>query len=255
MNRHFKPFIFGGILSLVWMSAEAGGGGTGTIVYDPTNWIQNAATAASTAQEVTNQITQLQVQAQQYQIELTNIEKLGQGQYVWNDVSGVLNNLSNTIQTGNAIAYSMANVDQQFKQTYPGYNPSQNYSQAYQGYATSTMDTIRGVLDSTSLSFQDFASEESTLDALKGLSTNPQGQMQAIQAGSMIAGQTANELLNLQQIVMAQTNSQSAYQAYQVQKDESKQSMDNEIYTNLNTQWPQYNANNEGFGTIPTFSN
>lgn len=247
----YLPFAMLACLNFVY----AGGGGPGEIVYDPTNFVQNSITAAKSTEEVLNQINQLQMQAEQYKIELANIQAIGQGKYVWEDVSGMLNNLSNTIQTGNAIAYSMADVDQQFKQTYPGYNPSQNYQQSYQNYSQSTMDTIRGVLDSTSLSFQDFGTEESTLNSLKGLSDNPTGQMQAIQAGSMIAGQTASELMNLQQIVMAQTNSQSAYQAYEVQNDQTKQNIDNQIYQNINTQWPQYNANNEGFGPIPNFSN
>lgn len=236
---------------LVVHRAFAGGGGGGMIVYDPTNWIQNVSTAANTAQGVEKQVEALQTQAQQYQVELNNARTTKQ--YVWSDISNILANLSNTIQTGNAVAYSMADVDQKFQQAYPGYSPSQNYAQEYQQWSSTSMDTIRGVLDSTSMSFQNFQTQEQTVNTLRGLANNPTGQMQSIEAGTMIAGQTANELLTLQQLVMAQTNSQTAYQAYKVQTDQATQGSIDQALTNADDTFPKYN-DADGFGPIPNFN-
>ena len=239
-------------LCAVIPNAFAGGGGGGMIVFDPTNYSQSLLTAANTLNTAKNMATSVGYEYTSMQTELQNFANFNK-QYKWADVSQTLQNLASAVSVGQSIAYSASNVNSAFQQAYPGYKPTQNFNQSYQNWSTTTLDTIRGVLDSTSMEFGDFGNEESTVATLRSLASNPQGQMQAIQAGSMIAGDMANQMIELRQIMMAQTNSQAAYQAYQVQNDQANQANWNNLMGNINTNYPSYN-NGGGFGNIPPIS-
>jgi len=163
-------FISTGVMS----STYAGGGG-GMIVFDPTNFTKNTITALQTTRMVTQQIQSYQTQLQQYQLEIQNIKNFPQ--FTWDNVANTLANLSNAIQTGQALGYSLQNMDAAFQKAYPGYHAQQNYQQSYQKWSNTTLDTVRGALDSISLQDSDFADEESTINTLRGLAHNPAGQL------------------------------------------------------------------------------
>jgi P-type conjugative transfer protein TrbJ len=221
------------------------------LVFDPANFGRNAVTALQTTQMVLQQVQAYQTQLQQYQLQLQNIKNFGS--FTWQNMSQTLANLGSAIQTGQSLAYSMSNMDSAFKALYPGYQSPQNYQQSYQNWSTSTLDTVRGALDSISLQASDFASEEQTINALRGLANNPAGQLQAVQMGNMLAGEGVNQLEELRQLEMTQINSQNSYMAYQVQKDQAQQSESNDLINGMNSTYPQY-QNQNGFGPMPNFN-
>ena len=220
------------------------------LVFDPINFGQNAVTALQTTQMVLQQVQSYQTQLQQYDLQLKNIKNFGS--FTWQDMSQTLANLGSAIQTGQSLAYSMSNMDSAFKAMYPGYQSPQNYQQSYQNWSTSTLDTVRGALDSISLQASDFATEEQTINSLRGLANNPTGQLQAVQMGNMLAGEGVNQLEELRQLEMTQINSQNSYMAYQVQKDQAAQSEDNDLINGMNSTYPQY-QNQNGFGPMQPF--
>lgn len=246
MSKKLASFL---ILSALIGSAYAGAGG-GMIVFDPSNFAKNTITAMQTTQMVTQEIESYQTQLEQYQIEMNNIKNFPN--FTWDNVSQTLANLSSAIQTGQALGYTMQNMDAAFQQVYPGYQPPQNYQQDYQNWSNTTLDTIRGGLDSISLQAQDFQNEESTINTLRGLAGNPQGQLQAVQVANMLSGDMLNQMQELRQLEMTQINSQNTYMAYQVQKDQADQASSSELINNMNSNYPQYN-NSAGFNTMPTF--
>jgi len=231
--------------------AYAGGGG-GMIVFDPTNFVKNSITALQTTQMVTQQIESYQTQLQQFQVEMQNIKNFPN--FTWMNVSQTLANLANAIQTGQALGYSMQNMDAAFRRVYGGYQPQQNYQQSYQNWSNTTLDTIRGGLDSISMQAADFATEEQTINTLRGLANSPSGQMEAVQVGNMMSGEMLNQMQELRQLEMTQVNSQNTYMAYKVQKDQATQATTSDLVNNMNSNYPPY-QNQNGFNKTPTFNN
>lgn len=241
--------VFAGMTCV--LSTVYGGGGGGMIVFDPGNFVKNSITALQTTQMVTQDIESYQTQLQQYQLEMQNITNFPS--FTWENVSTTLANLANAIQTGQALGYSMQNMDAAFKQIYPGYTAPQNYQQSYQNWSTTTLDTIRGGLDSISLQASDFATEEKTIDALRGFAGSPKGQLQAVQVGNMLSGEMLNQMEELRQLEMTQVNSQNAYMAYRVQKDQADQANTSDLINKMESAYPPY-QNQNGFGDMPTFN-
>lgn len=237
-------------LSLIGILHSAYAGGGGMIVFDPSNFTKNTITALQTTQMVTQQIESYQTQLQQYQLEMQNIENFPN--FTWQNVSTTLADLANAIQTGQALGYSMQNMDAAFQQIYPGYQSPQNYQQSYQNWSNTTLDTIRGGLDSISMQASDFANEEQTINTLRSLAASPTGQLQAVQVGNMLSGEMLNQMEELRQLQMTQINSQNTYSAYEVQKDQADQASTSDLINNMNSTYPQY-QNQNGFNNMPTF--
>ena len=80
---------------------------------------------------------------------------------IMNDV----NALAAIVQGGQALAYSLGNLDQLFRQTYPGYgyNAGAYYTQ-YRNWSQTSLDTTLGTLRAAGLQGQQLQSEQSVVD-------------------------------------------------------------------------------------------
>lgn len=76
-----KALAIAAIALLSTTQAFAGGGGM-SIVYDPTNYVQNALSAAKATQQVTTQLQQLQTQYSQYATQISQLKSLASFQGV-----------------------------------------------------------------------------------------------------------------------------------------------------------------------------
>jgi P-type conjugative transfer protein TrbJ len=206
------------------------------IVHDPLNWIQNSMTAANTAKQLVNEAKQIQIALQ----DIKNYEgNVGQ----WANIQNLLQRLGAETQKGQALAYSMSDLDNQFKQTYPGYVSSQNYQQDYSKWSQTSMDTMRATLDSAGLQAEQFKSEQSSMNQIAQLSRTAQGRMQALQVGNMLSMQEVAQIQKLRQLVIAQTNAQNTYASYQIQKDQSVEASSSAWLTSSAKSFPRYGAN------------
>ena len=240
-----RNHIFMGILLTVLSSPVFSAGG---IVFDPTNYAENAITSAKSIETALNTAKSLQSSLQQLDNMKENLQKFSNFQ--WSTASDDLQNLAGVIRTGNSIAYNMENIGDEFQKRYPGYQPPKDYNKEYQGWSGSTMDTLKGTLSSASLQSQQFADEASTIATLKNMAQTSDGQVQAVQVGSMIAAETVNSLQKLRQIQLSQMNAQNAYMAYQVQKDQAERAQMNDIVSKMST---DSKYEDKGFGKIPYF--
>lgn len=250
-----KKIILNSLLaSICYCSVAFAGGGGGMIVFDPTNYTANSSTMANMAVQIAHSAVQLQ---QQYQMLMNQIQNLQNvPNQVWDNAQQNIDQLSGEIQQGQSLAYSMSNLDSAFKQEYPGYADSQeattNYSKAYQGWVKTNQDTMNGVLDQMHTSYQQLGSEEALNAQLAQQAQSAQGRMQAIQVGSEIASQEVSQLQKLKATIMAQTNAQAEYYAYQTQKDAIQQKSVDEVLNGASDIYPHYQEDSN-FGLIPSF--
>jgi P-type conjugative transfer protein TrbJ len=214
--------------------------------------VEDFLTEANTLQQVVKDAIMIQNQLTQLQYEATNLKTLG-GQN-WDDPQQALQQLANSVQQTNGMVYTSNNIDSQYKQIFPGYNAqaTSNYSQNYQSWSQTTNNTLNGVLDEINMSYQQAQQEEQLNQQLSQQAQNTQGRMQAIQLGNTIAAEQIAQIQKLKTILMAQTNAQTAYYAYQTQKDTAQQQSMDAMVKNASDVFPSY-QNNQALGLMPAF--
>ncbi len=130
-----------------------------------------------------------------------------------------MNALAQIVQGGQALAYSLGNLDQVFRQTYPGYgtNPTVYYRN-YQKWSQTTLDTTLGALRAAGLQSQQMQSEKAVINSLESMSQTADGQMQALNVLGQISDQHVQQLMKLRELMMADMSSKQAYQAAIIQQ-------------------------------------
>ena len=147
-------------------SVSAGGGGGIVGATEPTQILNNVELGIISAQEVQAVAQprhpdcepgcQIANQIQQIQNMVTNT--LNIPNQVWGQIQQEIAPLLQVVQQGQAIAYTMANVGQQFQVRFPDFNNwmnqnfgAQNFMQSYRQWYTTQRDAISGALQVANL--------------------------------------------------------------------------------------------------------
>ena len=147
-------------------------------------------------------------------------------------IAGDISALAQIVQGGQALAYSLGNLDQLFRSTYPGYgtNPTAYY-QNYQRWSQTSLDTALGALRAAGLQSQQMQSEESIIGTLEFMSQTADGQMQALNVLGQISDQQVQQLMKLRELMMADMSSKQAYQAAIIQEQAADQAATQWFFT------------------------
>ena len=130
-----------------------------------------------------------------------------------------INALAQIVQGGQALAYSLGNLDQLFRSTYPGYGRTPTvYYLDYQRWSQTSLDTTLGALHAAGLQGQQMQSEQAVISSLESMSQSADGQMQALNVLGQITDQQVQQLMKLRQLMMADMSSKQAYQAVIIQR-------------------------------------
>ena len=132
-------------------------------------------------------------------------------------------NLRQIVNTGQALSYTMSNLDGAFRARFPGYSSTTNYGQAYEAWSQTSLDSTLGALDAAGLQNSQFDSDTALLQTLQNQSTSSVGRMQALEVGNQIAENQSEQLMKLRQLMMADMQSKAAFQGAQIQADATKQ--------------------------------
>jgi type IV secretion system protein TrbJ len=143
-----------------------------------------------------------------------------------------INALAGIVQGGQALAYSLGNLDQMFRSTYPGYATNPNvYYMNYQQWSQTSLDTTLGALRAAGLQNQQMQSEYSVINALEAMSQTADGQMQALNVLGQIDDQEVQQLMKLRELMMADMSSKQAYQAAMIQQQAAGQAATQWFFT------------------------
>src|SRR5690242_639273 len=147
---------------------------------------------------------------------------------IMNDV----NALAAIVQGGQALAYSLGNLDQRFRQTYPGYgyNAGAYYGQ-YRNWSQTSLDTTLGTLRAAGLQSQQLQSEQAVLNSLKSSLQGTDGRLEALHALGDISEQQVEQLMKLRQLMMADMSSKQACQAAMVQQQAASEAAAQRFFT------------------------
>ena len=222
----------------LWLSSSAFAGGAVAGATEPTQIMNNIQLVLSYVEQAQQTTTQLQ----QYQTMLTNLmrltpsELLGQAsRQLWQDqgMAQAFTNLRKIVVNGQNIAYTMANMDSQFKNMHPGYGgfgSGTDFFESYQMWSDNTLGQVKNAVAMVTAHSENFATEEGMVQELSSASNSAQGQLQAVQAGNQIGVAMVGQMQKLRQLQMAQMQAQNAYLAGQQSAADTKTQGTEKVY-------------------------
>lgn len=147
-------------------------------------------------------------------------------------IAADINALAAIVQGGQALAYSLGNLDAVFRRTYPGYGYNANaYYTNYRSWSQTSLDTTLGALKAAGLQGQQLQSEQSVLNSLRGMAQTSDGRMQALQVLGEINEQQVQQLMKLRELMMADMSSKQAYQATVIQREAAGEAASEKFFT------------------------
>jgi P-type conjugative transfer protein TrbJ len=223
-----KVFVFVVALSLLLGTPTQSD--AGVIAGVATEWTQ-ILNHVQLIQSYIRQGLQLENELKRYELALR--ESLVQPNQVFGTIQQDLGQLAQLVQGGRALAYSMANLDAQFRNTFTGYGSrTQGYFQDYQKWSQTSLDTTLNSLKAAGFHGQQLQTQQAILAALRAQSTGAGGEVQAIEVGNQIAEQQVEQLMALRQLMLVDLQSKQAYQAEQIQKEQAATAAGQQVFTN-----------------------
>lgn len=199
------------------------------VVYDPSNFSQNVLTAARTLQQINNQIRSLQNEAQSL---------INQGQSLVNEgrnlaslatspLAQLQQDLARTralIAQAQGLTTQIGQLDQQFRQQYPGAYAGNTSSARTLADAraqwTNSLEAMRTTLQVQAQINDSISADQATLSSVLGSSQNAVGILQATQATNQLLALMAKQTMQDQQLRIAEGRANALEQARMLQADE-----------------------------------
>ena len=200
------------------------------IVFDPTNYVQNALTAARALQQVNNEIQGLENQATMLINQSRNLASLP-----YSALAQLQQSVSQTqLLLGQAqqIAYSVTAIDQAFTRTYPqAYSSSTSSQQLLADAQTRWQNSLAGFQDAMRVQagvVQNLDSTRTQIGALISSSQSATGALQAAQSGNQLAALQTQQLADLTAVMAANGRAQSLEGARNVESQvQARQQLSN----------------------------
>lgn len=175
-------------------------------VFDASNFVQNTLTAARALQQIDNQITQLQNQAQMLINQSRNLARLPS-----DVVDRLRSNLATTAQLisqAQGLAYNVQRMNSEFARLYPdqyaatvsGDQMAEDAQQRWQN----TLDGLHTAMQVQAQVSQNLTSDEGVLTDLVGKSQSATGALQAMQATNQLLALRAKQAIQAQQLQLTQ---------------------------------------------------
>ena len=178
--------------------------GFGRIVYDPSNYAQNVLTAARTLEQINNQITSLQNEAQMLINQARNLASLP-----YSSLQQLQQNVQRTQQLlGQAqnIAFEVGQIDQAFQTQYGNVSLSTTDAQLVADARSRWENTVGGLQDAMRVqagAVGNIDSNRAEMAALVGQSQGATGALQATQAGNQLLALQSQQLSDLIALISA----------------------------------------------------
>ena len=176
-------------------------------VFDAANFARNVL-------HYSRRLEQMHLQRQQLQQQLVAMRKLASPP--WRDITNTVAQLNALAADGRALSYQLANLDQQFRATFPVDRSFQDWPAERRAQAVRTVATMRNVLAGARAQAQSFNQGMGRIAQIKAQARTVQGHQAAIELQSTATVFGAEELMLLRQALMAQTSMQAVYYADRV---------------------------------------
>lgn len=204
MKTRARSILTAGVAALALFSATAPSQAQIT-VWDPTNHVQNVLQAARALQQINNQITSLQNEAQALINQARNLASLPYSS---------LQQLQQSVQRTQAllaqaqrIAYDVQQIDRAFTTTYGAASPTASQAEMIAGARERWQTSVAALQDALKVQagvVGNIDTNRAQMSALIGSSQSATGALQAAQAGNQLLALQAQQLADLTAAVAAQ---------------------------------------------------
>ena len=174
------------------------------VVYDPSNFAQNVLTAARTLEQINNQITSLQNEAQMLINQARNLASLP-----YSSLQQIQQSVQRTQQLlGQAqnIAFDVQRIDQAFQQQYGNVSLTATEQQLVADARSRWENTVGGLQDAMRVQagvVGNIDTNRAEMSALVGQSQGATGALQATQAGNQLLALQSQQLSDLIAVISA----------------------------------------------------
>lgn len=179
-------------------------------VFDPSNYAQNVLTAARSLQQITNQITSLQNEAQMLINQARNLASLPYSSL--QQLQQSVQRTQQLLSQAQNIAYNVQQIDQVFSQKYSTASMSASGAQLVADAKTRWQNTVGGLQDAMRVQATvvgNIDTNRTQMSALVGSSQSATGALQATQAGNQLLALQAQQLADLTAVVAANGRAQA----------------------------------------------
>lgn len=192
--------------------AQAGlfGGGFSGIVYDPTNYAQNVLQAARALEQINNQITSLQNEAQMLIQQAQNLTALP-----YSSLQQLQDSVAQTqtlLDDAQNIAFDVAEIDAAFETTYGAASTTASDQTLIDGAQDRWQTTVASLQDAMRVQAGVVGNLDTTqaqMSDLVGQSQGAVGALQATQAGNQLLALQTQQIADLTAVVAAQGRAQT----------------------------------------------
>lgn len=184
------------------------------IVYDPSNYAQNLLTAARTLEQINNQITSLQNEAQMLINQARNLASLP-----YSSLQQLQQNVQRTKQLlGQAqnIAFNVGQIDQAFQTKYGNVSLSATEAQLVADARSRWQNTVGGLQDAMRVQagvVGNIETNRAEMSELVGRSQSATGALQATQAGNQLLALQSQQLSDLIALMAANGRAEALTEA------------------------------------------
>ena len=178
--------------------------GFGDIVFDPSNYAQNVLTAARTLQQINQQITQLQNEAQMLINQARNLASLPHSSL--QQLQQSVQRTQQLLSQAQNIAFDVQQIDKAFKTTYGNASLSASDQELVAGARERWQNTVGGLQDAMRVQagvVGNIDTNRAEMAALVGQSQGAAGALQATQAGNQLLALQAQQLADLTALLAA----------------------------------------------------
>ncbi len=178
--------------------------GFGGIVFDPSNYAQNVLTAARTLQQINQQITQLQNEAQMLINQARNLASLPHSSL--QQIQQSVQRTQQLLNQAQNIAFDVQKIDQAFQTQYGAASLSATDQQLVAGARERWQNTVGGLQDAMRVQagvVGNIDGQRAEMSALIGQSQGATGALQAAQAGNQLLALQAQQLADLTALLTA----------------------------------------------------
>eukprot|EP01037_Dinobryon_pediforme_P024686 gene24686-26562_t len=180
------------------------------IVFDPSNYAQNVIQAARALQQITNQITSLQNEAQMLINQAKNLASLPYSSL--QQLQQSVQRTQQLLSQAQNIAYDVKQIDQAFQQKYANVSMSASDQQLVADARSRWQNTVGGLQDAMRVQATvvgNIDTNRTQMSALVGASQSATGALQATQAGNQLLALQAQQLADLTAVVAANGRAQA----------------------------------------------
>jgi type IV secretion system protein TrbJ len=183
-------------------------------VFDPSNYVQNALSAARALEQVTNQITSLQNEAMMLINQARNLASLPYS--ALQQLQRSVQRTQQLLGEAQRIAYDVQQIDQAFPSTYGNVSLSATDQQLIAQARERWQNTVGGLQDALRVQagvVGNIDTNRAEMSALLDRSQAATGALQAAQAGNQLLGLQAQQLSDLAAVLAANGRAQALTEA------------------------------------------